>query len=298
MTAFYDDSGQFSPGGGNFACFGMWVVPAPYIRECNDAWWEMLNMHFKFLGSLQIHGIEAKSSDLNDMLKKLKRKSTKLNKIQRRMYDHNLNTETKVSNLIKSIIDFVAKPPVSVKYLAVVFNKSETWQEFYVEKYNRWKILGQSKQTDRKILEKLRAELESSLVKSAYEYLLQRLQHLSKDPDFDFSDAFVVGDQSSCVRVMLETQAEIQAGLGKFSDLPTILNRSWWGSSLHDACLQMADWIAFAVRRWAEGDSSLLKQLLPNFRGYPDPNKLVGRGIVLCPNKECFPKLPLEEISF
>ncbi len=61
--------------------------------------------------------------------------------------------------------------------------------------------------------------------------------------------------------------------------------------------MQIADWVAFAIRTWAEAkeSSSRIKQLLPNFRGYPDPDKLLGRGIVLCPNKECVPNLPLED---
>lgn len=300
MTAFYDDSGLFSPEGGNFACLGMCIVPAPYIRECSDAWWEMLGNHFQFSGSLQTNGIEAKSSELSDMARSLRRKS-KLNEVQQKMYNHGLDTEAKVKNLIEGILNFLANPPVSVKYLSVAVNKPMVWLEFRADQYNRWRTLKQLKNTEasqKTSLKRLREELASFLVKQAYEYLLQRLEYLSKDPDFDFSDAFVVGDQSSTTKVMLETQAGIQAGLGKFSDLPAIINRSWWGSSLFDPCLQMGDWIAFAVRRWAEGDSSQIKQLLPNFRGYPDADRLLGRGIVLCPRKECFPKLPLEEISF
>lgn len=297
VTAFYDDSGQFNPESGKFTCFGMYVVPARYIRECNDAWWEMVGKHFQFAGSLQTNGIEVKSSELNDMFGALRKKS-KLNEAQQKMHDHGLDTVDKVSNLIEAIFGFLAKPPVAARYLAVAVNKAETWQQFRAEQFARWRIIQQSKQNSKTAIKNLRVQLASFLVRHAYEYLLQRLEYLSKDKDFDFSDAFLVGDQSSDTRAILETQAEIQAGLGKFSDLPAIENRSWWGSSLYDPCLQIADWIAFAVRRWAEGDSSPIKQLLPNFRGYPDPDRLIGRGIVLCPNKECFPKLPIEEVGF
>lgn len=299
MTAFYDDSGGFDPESGKFACFGMCVVPAPYIRECSDVWWELLGKHFRFSGSLETNGIEAKSSELHDMLGSLRNKS-KLNRVQQKMYGHGLDTEAKVRALIASICGFLAKPPVSVKYLAVVIHKRATWEQFCTDQFNQWQILRQPREQPikgaRTSANVLRDHMTSFLVKHAYKYLLQRLQYLSKDPDIDFSDAFVVGDQSSSTKVMLETQAEIQAGLGKeFSDLPTILNRPWWGSSLHDPCLQIADWIASAVRRWAEGKPTLLKHLLPNFRGYPDPDRVIGRGIVLCPDKECFPRLPLEE---
>ena len=96
-------------------------------------------------------------------------------------------------------------------------------------------------------------------------------------------------------KLILETQAGIQAGLGKFSDLPAIVNKSWFGSSLHDPCLQIADWVAYAVRIWAERCSPKIKLLMPHFRGYPDLDNIIGKGIVLCPKKECFPKLELKD---
>jgi hypothetical protein len=298
VTAFYDDSGGFNPSSGKFACLGMIVVPAEYIRECGDSWWEVLVKYFRY-SNLQTIGIEAKSSGIYGMLNRMK-KSDILKQEQQIMFDNGLDTLDKINNLIEAIWVYLAKPPVSVKYLAVVTNKEEAWQEFRPTQLNAWKTLIKLGGSQKQKLKKLSLELESFLVKHTYTYLLQRLEYLGKDPDVNFSDAFVVGDQSSSTKTMLETQAGIQAGLGlgKFSDLPTIVNRPWFGSSLHDPCLQMADWIAFAVRKWAEGDSTRIKQLLPNFRGYPDPDRLLGRGIVLCPNKECFPELPLEEIDF
>lgn len=117
---------------------------------------------------------------------------------------------------------------------------------------------------------------------------------MSRDEDYKYSDAFIIGDESAASTVMLRTQAEIQAGLGKhFSQLQTIVNREWFGSSLHEPCLQMADWLAFLVRVWAEGSgtySNDIKRVLPSFRGYPD--KVLGSGIILCPDRSCFPNLP------
>jgi len=299
VTAFYDDSGGFDPGASNrFACFGMNVIPARYIHECGDAWWENLAGHFQY-SNLQTIGIEARSSELYDMLNRIE-SGTPLKEKQQIMFDNGLNTSDKVNKLIKEILGFLAKPPVPIKYFAVVANKEEVWQEFRTTQINQWEIIAESGRKGREQkdkLDKLRNELSSFLVKHTYEFLLQRLQYLRADKDFEFSDAFVVGDESSSTKIMLETQAGIQAGLGKFSDLPNIVNRSWFGSSLHDPCLQMADWVAFVVRTWAEGDavsSRRIKLLLPYFRGYPDPDKLIGRGIVLCPNKECFPSLPLK----
>ena len=295
VTAFYDDSGGFDPGGRKFACFGMDVIPMQYIRECGNAWREMLSEHFQYPPNLlPTLGIEAKSSELHNMLRCLKRGSS-LQKVQQKIFDHGLNTIDKVDNLIDAILSFLEKPPVQVRYLAVIVNKEEAWQQFQTDQINQWRILKQLQESSRGEIKRLNSELSSFLIKHTYEYLLQRLEYLSKDADFNFGDAFAVGDQSSSTKLILETQTGIQAGFGKFSDLPAIVNKSWFGSSLHDPCLQMADWIAFAVRKWAEGKEYLtrIRQLLPNFRGYPDPDKLLGKGIVLCPNKECFPNLPL-----
>lgn len=293
VLAFYDDSGEFNPGGRKFACFGMNVIPANYIRKCSDAWWEMTGEHFKFSGSMQTSGIEVKSSDLHDLPKHLQ-SGKPLNDVQAKMFSYGLNTTTKVNKLIEAVWGFLEKPPVPIKYLAVIANKVEVWQNFRSTQFNQWITLEQLGKNHKD--KNLRCELEAFLIKHTYEYLLQRLEYLSKDPDFSFTDSFVVGDQSSSIKVILETQAGIQAGQGKFSELPAIVNRSWFGSSLHDPCLQIADWIAFAVRKWAEGKGSLchrIEKILPNFRGYPDKDKLIGWGIVLCPNKKCFPTLLL-----
>jgi hypothetical protein len=114
---------------------------------------------------------------------------------------------------------------------------------------------------------------------------------MSRDEDYKYSDAFIIGDESAASTVMLRTQAEIQAGLGKhFSQLQTIVNREWFGSSLHEPCLQMADWLAFLVRVWAEGSgtySNDIKRVLPSFRGYPD--KVLGSGIICVPIEAASP---------
>jgi len=293
VAAFFDDSGVFRPeDSGQFACFGMGVIPIADIRAIGDAWWEMLEGHFRLPSPLQTIGIEAKSSELCNMLYRLKQKS-KLQNTQQKMFNYGLNNPQKVSDLIEAIFAFLSKPPVIIKYLAVVVNKVEVWQSY--NQFNQWRYLTQQRDKEsKKEIKKLSTGLSAFLVKYAYEFLLQRVDYLSRDVKraFDFSDAFIIGDATADSSVMLRAQAEIQAGLGKhFSPLQVIVNRPWFGSSLHDPCLQMADWIAFAVRTWAEENiaySHRIKQLLPNFRGYPE---VLGSGIVLCPNKECFPKL-------
>ena len=295
VAAFFDDSGMFRPeDSGDFACLGMIVIPSENIRKCGDAWWDMLETHFQCSsGSLQTIGIEAKSSELCDMLYKLKRQ-TKLQNNQQKMFDYGLNTAEKVSELIEAIYNFLENPPVKAKYLAVIDNKKEVWEEFRHSYINEWKILRQlsPRESKRKIKEMSKV-LSAFLVKNTYEFLLQRINYLSTDGDFDFSDALIIGDETADTSIMLKTQAEIQAGLGMhFSKLQTIVNRPWFGSSLHDPCLQIADWIAFTIRIWAEENTAYsyrIKQLLSNFRGYPD--RILGSGIVLCPNRDSFPKL-------
>lgn len=307
MAAFFDDSGVFRPEDNKpFACLGMVVIPTEDLRKCGDAWWGMLEGHFHLPSSLQSIGIEAKSAELCDMLFKLERKS-RLQNAQQKMFSFGLNTPQKVNELIEAVFSFLSKPPTAVKYLAAIVKKNDAWQEFRFDSINQWQILSKSSlRNSRSRAKKLSDELSSFLVKYIYEFLLQRLDYLSRDGEdaFQFLDAFVVGDESADSSVMLRTQAEIQAGLGKhFSPLPTIVNRPWFGSSLHDPCLQMADWVAFAVRTWAEESkaySHRIEQLLPSFRGYPE--KILGNGIVLCPNKECFPDLTsrddVEDIPF
>ncbi len=73
MAAFFDDSGVFKPEDtGKFACFGMVVVPNMDIRKCGNAWWGMLEQHFKCPSSLPTIGIEVKSSELFNLSNRLK----------------------------------------------------------------------------------------------------------------------------------------------------------------------------------------------------------------------------------
>jgi hypothetical protein len=295
VAAFYDDSGGFEPDANEkFACFGMVIIPVESIRKCADAWWVMLDRHFQYSGSLQTSGIEAKSSDIHNMIWTLARNS-ELNDVQQNLFTHGLNTATKVIILIEDIWTFLSKPPIPTKYIAVVADKEESWLQFRPQLFNEWKTLKQSKvcqKADRIRLKKLGSELKAFLIRYTYEFLLQRLEYMKADSDSIFVDAFVISDSFSSARTVLDTQAGIQAGvIGKHSQLPSIVNRPWFGSSLHDPCLQMADWVAFAVRKWADGKghSSRIEQLFPNFRGYPD--NIDGRGIVQCPDKKCFPPI-------
>lgn len=295
VTAFYDESGVFGPQTqGRHVAIGMVVIHSRHIKECNVNWWEMIGGHFPSVQPatlLPLLGIEAKLSELQDMENKLMRNGV-LKNSQKCMVDNGLNSGEKIRSLIQNIYRFLEKPIVPVKYLAVCADKDEYWHKFYQEKYNRWKYLSKANggAGDKKAIGK---EMMSSLMRNMYHFLTQRLHLLSADDDkFEFSDSFIVGDQTSSFKILLEKQSAVQAGFDKYGNLPSIVNKSWFGDSRYEPCLQIADSVAYAVLNWAEKrDSALLKTLLPHFRGYPEVDKIIGKGIVCCPDTDCFPSL-------
>ena len=130
----------------------------------------------------------------------------------------------------------------------------------------------------------------------AFDWLLQRLDYLGKDVDYKFSHAIVIGDETALQRTLYRSQGDTQAGLKGYTDLPRVVNNVCFGSSLYNPCLQIADWVALAVRGWAESrptGSQRLGQLLRSFRGYPD--NVLGRGIVPIPDRSICPPIPVLE---
>lgn len=117
MAAFFDDSGAFIPeDSGNYACFGMLVIPTPLIRTCGNTWQEMLELHFQCPSPLRTIGIEVKSSELCDMLHKLKR-GKKLQDSQQKMLSYGLDNVQKVDDLINDIILFWRNHPQQLSIL-------------------------------------------------------------------------------------------------------------------------------------------------------------------------------------
>ena len=138
----------------------------------------------------------------------------------------------------------------------------------------------------------LRAELSNFILGRASEHLLRGIDDLGGDLDLEYHDAMVIGDQSAVSRLIHESQAGIQAGRGYFTDAPRLVNNVWFGSSRFSPQLQMADWIAYAVRTWAEGRRegyNRLGQIRSRFRRHP--HRVSGHGLALVPDQ--FPELPL-----
>ena len=290
--AFFDDSGDLHPGSGqNFCSFGMVVVSIANMKEINDKWLDMVASHLQVSKDvIAINGIEAKSSDLYELRRRLD-KGKPLTSTQSAIYKWGLKTSGKVDALIEDIWDFLANPPKDMRYIASVANKSATWGKFKMQEYQRFQQI--YKTYPKRIPKELGRSLVHFIGEKSFEWLLQRLNFLGNPSEMNFTGVLLIGDESSISTLMYNSQASAQAGLSKFTTLPKIMNNVWFGSSLHNPCLQIADWVAYAVRTWAEkrqASNMRLKSILPSFRGYP--NTILGRGIVTIPNQHSFPKLP------
>ena len=157
------------------------------------------------------------------------------------------------NRLIEDIWNFLADPPVPIKYLATCADKDSAWRKFSTDQFAKWQSMQDLPRAERVGQKPLRAELSNLILERAFEHLLRRIDHLGGDLDFEYHDAMLIGDQSAVTRLMYESQAGIQARHGYFADMPRLVNNVWFGSSRFSPQLQMADWIAYAVRTWAEG---------------------------------------------
>ena len=298
VTAFFDDSGGPDPNSSRSFCFGAVVLPASLVRESSDAWTQLVGRHFDVDGDqLGYYGCEVKSSDLYDLRRKL-RQGPGLRESQKALFAHGLNSLRRADALIEDIWEFLARPSVPLKYIAACVKKDSAWTKFRREQFARWQSMQTVPRAERVGEKPLRAELSNFILSHAFEYLLQRIDYLGGDDDFQYHDALVIGDQSAVTRLMHESQAGIQAGRGYFTDLPRLVNNVWFGSSRFSPQLQMADWIAYAVRTWAEGKREgfdRLRQVQHLFRGYP--SRVDGYGVVLAPDSEGFPELPPPQIA-
>ena len=292
VTAFFDDSGGADPNSSRAFCFGSVVLPVSSVRGCSDAWTRVLGRHFDIDGDqLGYYDCEVKSSDLYDLRRKL-RQGPGLRESQKALFAHGLNSVERVDRLIEDIWEFLAEPSVPMKYLAACIDKDSAWMTSRPRQFARWVSMQGVPKAERVGEKPLRAELSNFILGRAFGHILLRIDDLGGDADFEYRDAMVIGDQSAVNRLMHESQAGFQAGRGYFPDMPRLANNVWFGSSRFSPQLQMADWIAYAVRTWAERKREgfeRLGQVLGRFRGHPDR---VDRGIVVEPDENRFPEFP------
>jgi hypothetical protein len=290
VVAFFDESGTPGPGAENTFAWGSLVVPASSIRELADGWTSLIEAHVRPQISLELAGIEAKASDVTLLPSVLGGRGLPTPG-QRVLIKAGVNTLLRARVLADEIYRFLAHPPVAATFLAVAVDQQALFEDRY--QYDEW--FSMRAQGNKPRADSLRKILSTKVLAESFEYLIQRVDYLSRDEatgdKFETQDSFLVGDETSQLKQLLVHQSSVQAGLGHFGNLSSIVNRPWFGSSLHDPCLQVADWIAFTVRRWGEkkpGAQDRLSQIVQNFRGHPDG--VVGRGIVLWPRQHSFPE--------
>jgi hypothetical protein len=288
VTAFMDDSGGTDPNSGNVLALGLIVIDSQDLRQCSEAWSDTVARHLTApKRHLSLSGLEAKSSDLYAMLTRLQM-GKPLSATQNLLFQNGLNTSERVEDLINDLWRLLANHPARMRYLGSVTFKHSVWQKYRKSEYADWKAAPD------KVSKGTKKALSQFVGEKTFEYLLQRLQYLGDDREFPFTDAVLVGDQSAIDKLMYTSQAEAQAGLGHFTMLPKLLNNVWFGSSLHNPSLQMADWVAFACRLWAERKTprgvSPLGYIVHRFRGYP--NRVKGVGIAVNPAKANVPAMP------
>jgi hypothetical protein len=288
VVAFFDDSGGPDPGSGPVFALGMVVIPTPDVRVISDGWNAVIAKHVNVSAQyLALNSIEAKSSDLYDLHNRLVTGKPLHTNCQRRLYAHGLNTPQRAQALIDDCWDYLAHPPTGIRYLASVALKQVVWKQYKSVLYGSLPL------PPNKPSAAARKELSRFIGEITFGWLLQRLEYLGQETTFPFLDAFLVGDESEVRALMYDSQAEAQAGFGQFTQLSRIVNNVWFGSSLHNAPLQIADWIAFVARLWLSQNpegSRRLGQIKANFRGYP--NRIKGRGIVVNPHRANAPQIP------
>lgn len=201
--------------------------------------------------------------------------------------DYELEAE-KLELMIREIWEFLYGLPEDITFLGSAVNKVAYWERFRSVDYDHYQSLIAARAPKEEI-KRTRAKLQTSLLTSAYEFLLQRLQYLMEEKE---SRTVVIGDETCNSSNLYSSQAYLQAGLRNFTDAPYIVNNVVFGSSLHNPGLQIADWVAFAIRNWATNQNQFIirrfNELKTKFRNYNgDP---FGRGIVLIPNHRNFPE--------
>lgn len=290
VAAFMDDSGGTDPNSGPVFALGFVVVDSADLRGWSAAWLDALTKHLSVAQRyLALSSLEAKSSDLYDMKRRLESGQPLPLPLQKALFHAGLNTPTRVDDLITDLWRVLANHPAPARYVGSVAFKHPVWQQFRSKEYEQWqKAPSAAPKSTVKALRQFIGE-------KTFEFALQRLQYVGDDRSFRFDDAVLVGDEGALNALMYASQAEAQAGLGQFTTLPKLLNNVWFGSSLHNPCLQMADWVAFACRRWAEGKTpegvAPLGYIIHRFRGYSN-NRVRGVGIAVNPSKADVPALP------
>jgi hypothetical protein len=234
---------------------------------------------------------EIKASEVHDMLRKMTRGES-LNDYQKGLQKRGLKTVTEVQALIDETWQFLANPPVEMFYIASMTNKRDAWTRFKSSTYRRYTRL-QDVGATKKQTALLSKNLQRWVLEKTFTWLLERLDLAGADAVSKFSDAFLIGDATSRMANMYEWQAWAKL-IAQFTDFGRILNNVWYGSSVHNPMLQIADWVAYCSNQFASDrpvGMERMPQLAPRYRGYPD--NLIGRGWIFNPKLT-----PMQELRY
>ena len=97
---------------------------------------------------------------------------------QKALFEHGLDTVGRANRLIEDIWNFLADPPVPIRYLATCADKDSAWRKFSTDQFAKWQSMQDLPKPERVGQKPLRAELSNLILERAFEYLLQRIDYL------------------------------------------------------------------------------------------------------------------------
>ena len=269
----------------------MVVIPFEYVEPISKQWWRFVKQNLSLIDEPPVIGVEWKSADMYDIYRRIRGNGT-LRLDQLRFLQQRTPPLVEIEAWIKGTWDFISGLPPEVIFLSSVVKKQEYWLRYCDRDYKTFRIIKKhGMEHELKRYHQLRTHLKNDVQKKAFKWLLQRLHYLMEDKNN--SETIVIGDEMTDPGQLKECQCYMQAGYERYTSGKNIVNNVVFGSSIYNPPIQIADWLAFAVRNWAiqaRHTKERLGDIIHQFRDYPN---VAGRGIVLIPNPHRFPNLPL-----
>jgi len=271
-VAFFDDSGNPEPDHrSEFYALGLIVVPFYKVKDLNS------------VVSSQFGTGEVKCSTFLSVRRKLCGGGKRvLNKnelaLARKL---GLRDCTAANSFMSKFLNMVSQMGY-LNAMGIVIHKKSSYSRFRSREFVSFSSLSKSNPQ----YKAYKNVLTRQILDNALPYLLQRLQYFLREND---GLAVVIGDENSYQRQMYAVHATLPAGAGIYTSLSRIVNNVVFGSSEYNPGLQVADWVAHALNRWARSDPTLFASFKGKFRGYP--LNIKGRGLVLVPDNHSWPPI-------
>ena len=96
---------------------------------------DLIKAHFDLVNPLWIEGVEPKASELFSLSRSDKAQE-KLSPGQKSLVDAGLNTKPLVDALIENVYQFLADPPVPLRYVGAVTHKKKYFEKLNI--YTSW----------------------------------------------------------------------------------------------------------------------------------------------------------------